>query len=628
MFLHPDRTEDKWSKSEDNKLIGIAKKYNYQNWEQITEELGVGRSPFAICSRYYSKLCTKKYRREKFQPEEDELLLDIIETCKIGNYIPWSKVSYYFNGRTKAQLYHRYTYYLSRKNTRKYEQFSFDEDALIMALVERLGKNFSKVAEYVPYRSSMQIKNRYNCYLENPNVSYRPFALEEDRLILLHGAEHSSSNWGKLAKQINLPRSHLRHRYNTLSKWIANNPDKDLTQVPRRYICKAKELNAKFVQLKAITNALRQLDHIPTLKDVKNVMSKKKLNIAQPNSFVKNTIHQQIINYFKTSYKISRAYSFVTEVSTEKDATIINDILQLLGAELELPNPSEIENDSNLDKMDVFILNHIMLKRIKDDNVKRSFSSFSVPSDSIKWSLPPNLGTVVGLRNMIMTMSMTKSKSVVQNTINYGELIAQNLESLPVIKRERVVEERSKFQQRLYAVFRWPSLMSLINVGDIKSPCTEMNDTTTTNLAIAVNSKSRGRPKKDSMKINVKIKKMLEGKQKKKKERDAAAQLLSANNYISVKEFARMDSFRHLEDDSDEAVMSDNINFGASTSRGCRPFTANIPSQAANDLTVKKTQHARTYKRKRTEVQNESTLLPKICIIEEDIKPIIKEEID
>lgn len=624
MFLHQDRKEGKWTKSEDNKLIEIAKKYHYQNWDQVAVELGVGRSSFSVCSRYYSHLCTKNYRKDKFQPEEDELLLDIIETCKIGNYIPWSKVSYYFNGRTKNQLYHRYTYYLARKNTRKCTQFTFEEDALIMALVERMGRNFSKIAEYVPERSSMQIKNRYNCYLENPHLTYRPFSIEEDRQILLHAAEHSSSSWGDLAKIINLPRSHIRHRFNTLTKWIASNPDKDLAEVPRRYICRADELNAKFDQLKKITDELRDLDHIPTMIDVKSVMSKRKLCVDRPNSFIRSSVHQQLIKYFKTSYKMSRAYTFITETSTEKDAMIINDILHLLGADLELPNTCEIENDSNIDKMDVFLLNHIINKRHVDNNDNNYFRLPPI-QDSINWSLPPNIGTVVGLRNMIMTISITKSKPV-YNSINYNGIIEQNLLSLSETQRFLVLKERKKFQQRLYSIFRWPSLMSLTNVNEIPSSCPEVFDT-------EVVKKPRGRPKKDSIKINLKIKKMLEAKEKKRKERGAATTEICHNHYISVREFAKMDSLKHLEDDSntdissmDNCDTSNNINFGASTSRSCKSLVSNIPSQSTKDLIVKKTHNARTYKRKRPEMQNDESKSPKIPLLEDDTKPFIKTE--
>lgn len=627
MFLHPDRKEGKWTKAEDSKLIEIAKKYQFQNWEKIAEELGVRRSAFSVCSRYYSHLCTKNYRKDKFQPEEDELLLDIINTCKIGNYIPWSKVSYYFSGRTKNQLYHRYTYFLAGRDNRKCTPFTFEEDGLIMALVERLGKNFSKIAEHVPFRSAMQIKNRYNCYLENPDLIYRPFTIEEDRQILEHAEEYNSSNWGDLAKTINLPRSHVRHRFNTLSKWIASNPDKDLTEVPRRYICKADELNAKFDQLKKITDELRDLDHIPTIVDVKKIMKKKKLSMTQPNSFIRSSVHQQLIKYFKTSYKMSKAYGFITETSTEKDAMIINDILNLLGADLELPNACELESDPNIDKMDVFLLNHIISKREIDNN-DNSYLRLPPVQDFIKWSLPPNIGTVVGLRNMIMTISITRSKPV-HNSINYNETIEQNLLSLSETERSLVLMERKKFQQRLYSIFRWPSLMSLTDVSDLQSSCPDVFD-------LDPIKKPRGRPKKDVARMNLRVKKMLDGKEKRKKEQHSTeGEDVSHNHYISVKEFAKMDSFVHLEDDPDtdnlsednsDDTTSNGINIGASTSSSCKYIVSNITIEDTKDLIVKRSQNARTYKRKRAGVQTDESKPPKISIVEVDLKPFIKEE--
>lgn len=592
MFLHPDRKEDKWSKSEDQKLTEICKKYKCQNWDKIAEELGIGRSPFSLCSRYYSKLCTRNYRRDKFHPEEDELLLDIIETCRIGNYIPWSKVSYYFNGRTKNQLYHRYTYYLARKNTRKLAQFTFEEDALIMALVERIGKNFSKIAELVPDRSAMQIKNRYNCYLQNPDLSYRPFSIEEDRQILLHGAENNS--WGVLAKRINYPRCHLRHRFNTITKWIANNPDKDLLEMPRREASRPNdnELNAKFEQLKKVADTLKRLDHVPTLEDVKDVMVDKRLCSKKPHTFLKNSVHQQLINYFRTSYKISRAYSFITDISTEKDAMIINDILQLLGADLELPSLGDIEKDGSIDRMDVFFLNHIINKR--------SESSF-LPQESIKFSLPPNIGTVVGLRNMIMAMSISKSKPVMGNAINYNDLIIEELRGFSEAEKTQTLKERKKFRQRVYSVFRWPSLMSLTDVCDIQSPSTEVVEET-------VIKRKKGRPRKNNITMNIKIKKMLAAKAKKRMEQTNKTVL--ENNYISVKGFAREDSVNDMDiiNLSKDCTTSVNINVGASTSGS---GSASVPNILSEDFCVRKTKNARTYKRKRN-VENYDK--PDICV--------------
>lgn len=640
MFLHPDRKEDNWSKSDDNKLTELAKKYHFQNWDKIAEELGDGRSPFAVCSHYYNKLCKRNYRRQKFHPEEDELLLDIIETCKIGNYIPWSKVSYYFGGRTKSQLYHRYTYFLSHKNKRKHTHFTFEEDALILTLVDRMGKNFSEIAKYVPERSSMQIKNRYSCYLQNPDLTYRPFSIEEDRQILEYAAENNGCNWGALAKMINLPRSHIRHRFNTLCNWLNKNPDKDLSEVPRRYICKANELNAKFEQIKTISDLLKTTEHIPTIDDVRKFMRRKKLKPRKPNTFIRNTIHQQLINFFMTGYKVSRPFTFVTETSTEKDAMIVNDILHILGADLEFPALDEIENDSHLDRMDVFLLSHIANTYQSSETIR----PYNLPSihSSITWSLPPNIGTVVGLRNMIMTLSITKSKPSIRNDINYSDLLELNLESLSDDVRINILTERKRFQQRLYSVFRWPSIMSLTEVGDIKFPCSDAVGCTS-----EAEKKKRGRPKKNTVQMNLKIKKMLEGRERKRKEKATAAEALRENNYISVKEFAKLERVGNTKD----SQQSDQINVGASTSRDCKTSdvintfegndscntlqgsnSSNVENstiQSNNNFVVRKSSNVRTYKRKRNDVHTgtSSNTEPFLkMFVLEDVKPVIKQE--
>lgn len=565
MYLHPQRNTGNWTKMEDRRLITLAKSYHCQNWDYIAKELGTFRSPFQTCSRYYGKLCINNFRREKFSPQEDKVLLEIIKSCKIGNYIPWAKVAYYFEGRTKSQLYHRYTYFLAPKNQRKTIQFTFVEDALIMALVERIGKNFSKIASLVPNRSAMQIKNRYNCYLQNPDLTYRPFSIEEDRRILEHGTTYGKAKWGGLAKEMNLPRSHIRHRYNALSNWLAKNPNRTWKDMPRRYLSKANELNAKFEQLKRVTDTLRDLQHTPSLQDVKKAMVKQKLTIRNQSSCLKKTLHSDLVDFFRTGFKISRAFSVVAEDNRDKDADIVDRILNILGANLELPEREKIENDPNLDRLDVFFLNHLACKN----------NSKGAQQNCLKWALPPNIGTTVGLRNMILALSLKKRQPLIRYT------------AISNSSEKPWAGERTLFQQRLQAIFRWPSVMSLVNVNEVKLSVSQERQKSSDSIL-----RKRGRPKKDYVKINLRIQNMQEGRQQKRSQK-----LLGS--LMSVNDLAKSKS---LSDDVDcESSVSkeydyDMVNINASTSQD---FLSHQSDQNDDNLCVRRTGNVRTYKRKR-----------------------------
>lgn len=47
LFLHPSLKRAAWSENENHKLLEAAKKYNFQNWHAIAEEVGE-RSEFQV----------------------------------------------------------------------------------------------------------------------------------------------------------------------------------------------------------------------------------------------------------------------------------------------------------------------------------------------------------------------------------------------------------------------------------------------------------------------------------------------------------------------------------------------------------------------------------------------------
>ena len=159
LFLHPSINNSKWTEEEDAKLEVLVKKYSFQNWEAIAKELNCNRSPLYVCLHYYCTF-TPQYRRSRFDVEEDNTLLEIIDNCRINSYIPWMKVANYFENRSRNQLYHRYRYRLKYKNIKK-GCFSEAEDVLILILASRFGTNYKKISDYMPIRLPIAIKYRY-----------------------------------------------------------------------------------------------------------------------------------------------------------------------------------------------------------------------------------------------------------------------------------------------------------------------------------------------------------------------------------------------------------------------------------------------------------------------------------
>lgn len=78
---------------------------------------------------------------------------------RVGEHIPWVTIVRHFKNRTRCQLHHRFTYYLSQVDKRK-GKFSEAEDVMILITTDKYGTNYRKCSEYLPERSINQIKGR------------------------------------------------------------------------------------------------------------------------------------------------------------------------------------------------------------------------------------------------------------------------------------------------------------------------------------------------------------------------------------------------------------------------------------------------------------------------------------
>lgn len=211
IYLHPSINKAYWSDKENKEIQRLAKTYNFQNWEEIAKKLKNNRSGFAVCVHYYTTL-SEKFKKNRFDLEEDQFLVDVVNACRIGNYIPWSKVCHYFQNRSRSQLYHRYKYNLEVWNMKK-GSFSYAEDALIGLLVRKFGKDFSRCCKYIPNRSPSQIAHRYNNYIAFDKLDLGFWSLAEDEAIMNHVAENGEKAWSKLFSVVKTKnRTHLRLR--------------------------------------------------------------------------------------------------------------------------------------------------------------------------------------------------------------------------------------------------------------------------------------------------------------------------------------------------------------------------------------------------------------------------------
>lgn len=109
------------------------------------------------------------HKRNKFTPEEDKKLIELVKEYGTDN---WYLISKKLPGRKSRQCRDRWTFYLD-PNIKK-DEWTKEEDMLLLQKQEELGPCWRKIASFFNKRTEISIKNRWN-KLERKNkheVSY------------------------------------------------------------------------------------------------------------------------------------------------------------------------------------------------------------------------------------------------------------------------------------------------------------------------------------------------------------------------------------------------------------------------------------------------------------------------
>ncbi len=95
-------------------------------------------------------------RNHKFTKEEDERIVGLVRKYGEGS---WSQIAVEMGGRNRKQIRERYVNFL--KKERSPAEFSSEEDALILTYVQEKGRKWSAISDLLPGRTPIMIKNRY-----------------------------------------------------------------------------------------------------------------------------------------------------------------------------------------------------------------------------------------------------------------------------------------------------------------------------------------------------------------------------------------------------------------------------------------------------------------------------------
>lgn len=367
LYLKPTINKSRWERSEDEKLKESVEEMGVQDWERIAQSLGTSRTQYQCVVHYSNRVCDKQeFAVGKWTKEEDERLLNVINSAKVGEFIPWTKVASYMGDRNHCQIYNRYVNCLDPKLVKG--RFSKEEDLLIVAGIEVFGATYKEMASLMSNRSHNQIRERYERHLLNKTAKTGSFSLEEDERLLKLVDKHGERNFALVAKEMKTrSRTQVRQRYNCIMQMIRTKPGWTPAQVKRRSNNKVAKRLTK--TQKTVEVLRREVEHvektlqltklekdtfrIEKLKELRDTVFIKKYDIKKykRKTFSENSdINSQLLEFFKYQHSNGTEESSILQNSLDSNA-YLNEILMLakyFGHDLQLPKSEDeiLKNNS------------------------------------------------------------------------------------------------------------------------------------------------------------------------------------------------------------------------------------------------------------------------------------------
>ncbi|XP_062873993.1 snRNA-activating protein complex subunit 4 [Trichomycterus rosablanca] len=198
-YLHPSINKSTWKEGEIKKLAEVAAQFKARHWDKIAEALGTNRTAF-MCFQIYQRYVSKTFKKREWTKEEDQVLKELVEKMRIGNFIPYTQMAYFMEGRDYAQLIYRWTGVLDP--SLKKGPWTKEEDELLRNAVKKYGcKEWWKIKNEVPGRTDGACRDRYlDCLREG--VKRGPWSDEEVELLKKLVAKHGVGKWSKIAAEI------------------------------------------------------------------------------------------------------------------------------------------------------------------------------------------------------------------------------------------------------------------------------------------------------------------------------------------------------------------------------------------------------------------------------------------
>ncbi|XP_054629714.1 snRNA-activating protein complex subunit 4 isoform X2 [Dunckerocampus dactyliophorus] len=198
-FLHPSINKSRWSAEEVQKLRELSRRHKERNWDLIAAELGTGRTAF-MCLQTFQRFISDSLKRRTWTESEDKKFRELVDKMRIGNFIPYTQISYFMEGRDTPQLIYRWCQVLDP--SLKKGPWSKEEDQMLLRAVARHGgKSWWKIRLEVPGRTDSACRDRYkDCLKEGTKKG--TFDDEELELLKKLVDKHGVGRWAKIAAEV------------------------------------------------------------------------------------------------------------------------------------------------------------------------------------------------------------------------------------------------------------------------------------------------------------------------------------------------------------------------------------------------------------------------------------------
>jgi len=398
LYVKPSINKSPWSESEDLKLSKIAAELSNQEWDKIAELLGTNRSGFQCFVHYVSHLKeSNNFSSGKWTKVEDRKLISLVNSSKIGDFIPWGKVSSFMGNRNPFQIYNRWANSLNPELVKG--RFSKDEDILIVAGVEMFGKTFKEIALLMSNRTASQVRERYERHLLPKTAKVGSWSLEEDKQLLNLVQKYGANKWSEIAKEMKTrTRTQVRQRFGFIKKMRRKKPDWTIDKVKRRNL----NSNERFLstdeivtKMKNVYSRVEKFSHLSEVQ--KHCFLAKKLaslkgKISRSNCSTHNrgskkiehAVESEVDNYLADFFMNCDSPINTTGTLKCSDGgpdVRLNEyrVANFFGHELKLPTKKEILGNPNLNCDSKFFLVGLLNTRLEKHSPMSSQQQASLP---------------------------------------------------------------------------------------------------------------------------------------------------------------------------------------------------------------------------------------------------------